>query len=262
MELAGKVAIVTGAGGGIGKASAISLAEAGASVLVAGNISKDVNITADLIQGKGNHAIALEMDVTKSEDAKKAIWTAVNQWGGVDILVNSAGIQRYGTVVDTPEETWDEVFDVNLKGMFLMAKYAIPEMEKRKGGSIINISSVQAFASQRSVAAYTASKGAINALTRAMALDHADSNIRVNSVCPGSVDTPMLRWAAQLFSGEDAENTLLSWGNMHPLGRLAKSEEVAELVLFLASPRSSFITGGSYTVDGGLTSALGVTIPK
>jgi NAD(P)-dependent dehydrogenase (short-subunit alcohol dehydrogenase family) len=153
--------------------------------------------------------------------------------------------------------------DVNLKGMYLAARHAIPEMRRRGGGAIVNVSSVQAIASQAGVAAYTASKGGINALTRAMAVDHAVENIRVNAVCPGSVDTPMLRWAADLFRGENTvEATVEDWGRMHPLGRVARPEEVAEVICFLASPKASFVTGAEYMVDGGLLAALGVRLPE
>jgi NAD(P)-dependent dehydrogenase (short-subunit alcohol dehydrogenase family) len=195
---------------------------------------------------------------------KRLMDFATETYGGVDVLVNSAGIQRYGTVVETEEEAWDEVLDVNLKGIYLASRYAIPEMRKRGGGAIVNLSSVQAFASQTGVAAYTASKGGINALTRAMALDHAEENIRVNAICPASVDTPMLRWAADLFREEDksVEETVAEWGRMHPVGRVAKPEEVAEVIAFLASDRASFVTGGDYKVDGGMLAALGVTLPE
>jgi NAD(P)-dependent dehydrogenase (short-subunit alcohol dehydrogenase family) len=152
---------------------------------------------------------------------------------------------------------------VNLKGIYLASKHAIPQMRERGGGAIVNLSSVQAFASQKGVAAYTASKGGINALTRAMALDHAEENIRVNAVCPASVDTPMLRWSADLFKGEKSvEETVAEWGKMHPVGRVARAEEVAEVIAFLASPRSSFVTGGEYKVDGGMLASLGVALPE
>ena len=194
---------------------------------------------------------------------RRLVAFTVENYGGVDVLVNSAGVQRYGTVVETEEEVWDEVLAVNLKGIYLASKHAIAEMSERGGGAIVNLSSVQAFASQKGVAAYTASKGGINALTRAMALDHAEENIRVNAVCPGSVDTPMLRWAADLFKGENtAEETVEDFGKMHPLGRVARPEEVAEVISFLASPRASFVTGGEYKVDGGLLAALGVALPE
>jgi len=194
---------------------------------------------------------------------RRLVEFAVENYGGVDILVNSAGVQRYGTVVETEEEVWDEVLAINLKGIYLASKQAIPKMRERGGGAIVNLSSVQAFASQKGVAAYTASKGGINALTRAMALDHAEENIRVNAVCPGSVDTPMLRWAADLFKGEKtAEETVEGFGKMHPLGRVARPEEVAEVISFLASPKASFVTGGEYKADGGLLAALGVALPE
>jgi NAD(P)-dependent dehydrogenase (short-subunit alcohol dehydrogenase family) len=147
--------------------------------------------------------------------------------------------------------------------MYLSAKFAIPEMLKRGGGAIVNVSSVQAMASQTNVAAYTASKGGVNALTRAMALDHAEENIRVNAVCPASVDTPMLRWAADLFKGErTAAEVVEEWGKLHPIGRVARPEEVAEVIAFLASDRASFVTGAEYKVDGGMLAALGVRLPE
>jgi NAD(P)-dependent dehydrogenase (short-subunit alcohol dehydrogenase family) len=208
-------------------------------------------------------ARGVRADVTSPADMKRLVDFTVENYGGVDILVNSAGIQRYGTVVETEEAAWDEVLDVNLKGIYLASKHAIPEMRRRGGGAIVNLSSVQAFASQQGVAAYTASKGGINALTRAMALDHAEDNIRVNAVCPASVDTPMLRWSADLFKGDKSiEETVEDWGRMHPVGRVARPEEVAEVIVFLASPRASFVTGGDYKVDGGLLAALGVALPE
>ncbi|NRA86941.1 MAG: SDR family oxidoreductase, partial [Rhizobiales bacterium] len=180
-----------------------------------------------------------------------------------DILVNSAGIQRYGTVVDTDEETWDDVMNINLKGIFLAAKYAIPEMEKRGGGSVINMASVQAYASQNNVAAYTASKGAIVALTRAMALDHAEAKIRVNAICPAAIDTPMLRSAADLWKGDNsAQETIDAWGKGHPIGRVGHVEEVAALANFLASDLCPFMTGADLKLDGGVLSKLGIILPE
>jgi NAD(P)-dependent dehydrogenase (short-subunit alcohol dehydrogenase family) len=215
------------------------------------------------LREEGLEVSGTRADVTSSADMMRLMEFATETYGGVDVLVNSAGIQRYGTVVETEEEVWDEVLDVNLKGIYVASRYAIPEMRKRGGGAIVNLSSVQAFASQTGVAAYTASKGGINALTRAMALDHAEENIRVNAVCPASVDTPMLRWAADLFKDENTvEETVADWGRMHPLGRVATPEEVAEVIVFLASDRASFVTGGDYKVDGGILAALGVRLPE
>ena len=192
-----------------------------------------------------------------------AMSEAARAHGGIDVLVCCAGIQRYGTVVDTPEEVWDDVLDINLKGVYLAAKFAVPEMRKHGGGALVAISSVQAFASQTSVAAYTASKGGINALVRAMALDHASDNITVNAVCPASVDTPMLRWAADLHKGQGTvEETLAGWGRGHPLGRIGQPWEIAEAVAFLASDKARFITGAELKIDGGALAKLGITLPE
>jgi NAD(P)-dependent dehydrogenase (short-subunit alcohol dehydrogenase family) len=261
-EFSGKVAIVSGGARGIGRAAARKLAGEGASVVICSDREEQVEETVAALREEGLEVRGVRADVTSSADMKKLMDLAIETYGGVDVLVNSAGVQRYGTVVETEEEVWDEVLDVNLKGVYLASRYAIPEMRKRGGGAIVNLSSVQAFASQTGVAAYTASKGGINALTRAMALDHAGENIRVNAVCPASVDTPMLRWSADLFKGDKSvEKTLEDWGRMHPLGRVARPEEVAEVIAFLASARASFITGGDYKVDGGMLAALGVRLP-
>jgi NAD(P)-dependent dehydrogenase (short-subunit alcohol dehydrogenase family) len=261
-EFSGKVAIVSGGARGIGRAAARKLAGEGASVVICSDREEQVEETVAALREEGLEVRGVRADVTSSADMKKLMDLAIETYGGVDVLVNSAGVQRYGTVVETEEEVWDEVLDVNLKGVYLASRYAIPEMRKRGGGAIVNLSSVQAFASQKGVAAYTASKGGINALTRAMALDHAEENIRVNAVCPASVDTPMLRWSAGLFGGDKSVEKLMEdWGKMHPMGRVARAEEVAEVIAFLAGPRASFVTGGDYKVDGGMLAALGVRLP-
>ena len=262
MNLSGKVAVVTGGSKGIGLGIASRFSSQGAKVAICSNDTESLAAAEVAIKG-GSDVLGVVADVSRAGDMKNAIAATVSQFGGIDCLVNSAGIQRYGTVVDTPEATWDEVLDVNVKGVFLASKFAVPEIAKRGGGSIINIASVQAYASQSNVAAYTASKGAIVAMTRAMALDHADQFIRVNAICPASVDTPMLRWAADLWKGGNtAEETIAAWGVGHPVGRVCTVEEVAALANFLASDLCGFMTGADLKVDGGVLSKLGIILPE
>ena len=258
-DFAGKSIVVTGGSLGMGRACAERFAAGGGKVLIVANDEASV---ARAVAEIGSAAAGFVGDVRRADDMEAAMAKAATLHGGIDILACCAGIQRYGTVVDTPESVWNDVLDINLKGIFLAAKFAIPEMKKRGGGAIVLISSVQAYASQAGVAAYTASKGAINALTRAMALDHAPDNITVNAVCPASIDTPMLRWAADLWKGDStAEATLAAWGKGHPIGRVGKPSEVAELVAFLASDKARFITGADMKIDGGVMSKLGIVLP-
>jgi NAD(P)-dependent dehydrogenase (short-subunit alcohol dehydrogenase family) len=261
-EFAGRTAIVTGAAHGIGAAVAERLARSGAG-LVACDVDGDgLDEQADRLRGHGGPMVTVVGDVADPVTATRAAAVAEREFAGAQVLVNAAGIQRYGTVETTDEAVWDEVQSVNVKSVFLFAKHAIPLLRAAGGGAIVNVSSVQAFRTQTGVAAYTASKGAINALTRAIAVDHAHERIRCNVVCPGSVDTPMLRWAAGLFAdGGDVSDVLSRWGGAHPLGRAATPEEVAEACAFLAGHRSSFVTGTEICVDGGLTAASGVALP-
>ena len=262
-EFSGKTAVVAGGSTGIGKAAARGLAEAGASVLLCGRTPGKVEAAVGDLRASGLDAAGIVADVSRRDDVAELFAEARRRFGGVDILVNSAGIQRYGTVEETDEALWDEVMAVNLKAMYLTARAAIPEMRRRGGGAIVNVSSVQGLATQKGVAAYSTSKAAINGLTRAIAVDHADEGIRAVALCPASVDTPMLRWSADRFKGEaSAEETLAAWGRMHPIGRIATADEVAAAIVFLASPRASFITGAEIKVDGGMMAALGVHLPE
>ena len=264
-EWTGRAALVTGGSRGIGRAVAELLAASGASVGVCGLESDQVDETVRAIREHGGEALALTADVTDHGAIAGAVDATVEAYGRLDTLVTSAGIQRYGTVVDTDEAVWDEVFAVNVKGVFLAAQAALPHLRRSGQGSIVVISSVQGHVTQTDVAAYAASKGALDALVRAMALDEARTGVRVNAVCPASVDTPMLRASARRFSDgsdEGTEQLIGVWGRSHPMGRVAQAREVAEVVAFLASSRASFITGEDVRVDGGLLASLGIALPE
>lgn len=259
----GKVALVAGGSLGIGEAAARLLARRGAAVLICGRRQDAVDAAVASMQGEDLTVAGIPADVSRADDMRRFVTEARERFGGVDFLVNSAGIQTYGTVTETDEDLWDRTLDVNLKGMYLAAREAIPAMRERGGGVIVNVSSVQGLATQKGVAAYSTSKAGINALSRAIAVDHAHENIRCVAVCPASVETPMLRHSAELFKGDStAEAMLGDWGRMHPIGRIARPEEVAEVIAFLCSPRASFVTGAEIKVDGGMMAALGVVLPE
>lgn len=248
----GKNALVTGAGRGIGEATAHRLASEGAAVAV---LDRDLDVAAGVaaeITETGGRATPYACDVGEPDSAREAVERVVAELGGIDVLVSNAGIQRYGTVETTTLEDWRDVMATNVTGPFLMARFAVPHLRARGGGAIVNTASVQAFATQESVVAYSASKGAVVTMTMTMALDHARDGIRVNAVAPGSVRTPMLESSARIFDPEDPERAIASWGKGHPIGTVLEPTQVAALIAFLASDDASGITGATYRVDGGL----------
>jgi meso-butanediol dehydrogenase / (S,S)-butanediol dehydrogenase / diacetyl reductase len=257
-ELAGKSCIVTGTSG-IGRAIAKRFAGDGASVLSCGIDPKSNDeLKAEAKREKLNITVRL-CDVSQSKDVVNAIDLAAKQFGGLDIIVNAAAVHPYGTAEETSLEEWNRCLNVNVTSIFLFAHFGLPEMRKRGGGVIVNLASVQGYACQRGVAVYATSKGAIHSLTRALALDHAKDGVRVNSISPGSIATPMLELAARTFSPDlPVESSFARFGAAHPLGRIGTPEEVAELAAFLASDRAGFCTGADYKIDGGLTAGIGV----
>jgi NAD(P)-dependent dehydrogenase (short-subunit alcohol dehydrogenase family) len=257
-EFAGRVALVTGTTG-IGGAIAKRFAAGGADVVACG-IEPAGN--EELTRDAANLGLSLHVeacDVTDPGLVGPLITRTVRRFSGLDIIVNAAAIHPFGTVVETDMATWNRCMLVNVGAVYLLAHLGIPEMKKRGGGSIINLASVQGYACQRGVAAYATSKGAVHSLTRALALDHAADHIRVNSISPGSIRTPMLARSAAHFSPDvPTEEVFRRFGTAHPLGRIGTPEEVAELAAFLASDKSGFCTGGDYLVDGGLLAGIGV----
>lgn len=248
-ELKGKVALITGAGSGIGRAIALLFAREGAKIVVADISEADGEKSVGLIKKAGGEAVFVEGDVSKAEVARRMADAAVGEYGKLDILCNNAGIESVGTIVDVSEEKWEKVINVNLKGTFLCSKYAIPRIIERGGGVVINIASVLGLIGSKGEAAYCASKGAIVSLTRAMALDFASQNIRVNCICPGSVLTPTFRRV--IGSSGDYERAFKKNLEKIPLKRVAEPEEIAYAALYLASDKSSYVTGSVLVIDGG-----------
>ena len=250
-RLKGKVAIVTGGGSGIGRAIALALAGEGAKVAVLGRRREPLDDVVKKAAAAGGEARAVTADVARDGEARSAVNETENAFGRIDILVNNAGALSVSTVDSISEEEWDRVMATNLKGPFLMSRAVLPAMRRAGGGSIINVGSVLGLVAMRDRAAYCASKGGVTLLTKAMALDHAHENIRVNCICPAIVETDLIR---DLFSkteeGRKARDARMS---TLPLGRFGKPADIAGLAVFLASDESSWITGAAVPVDGGLT---------
>lgn len=245
----GKVAIITGGGSGIGKSVCELFAQQGAKVVV---IDKDLSRaekTSSSINDNGGDSIFIQADVSNSTDCINAVIKACEVYRTIDILFNNAGTTRRATILDTTEEEWERVIDVNLKGTFLMSKYVIPVMIENGGGRIVNNASGWGLVGGSKAVSYCASKGGVVLLTKALALDHGQQNINVNCICPGDTDTNMLVNEARQLDLSDDE--LVKDGINRPLGRIGQASEIAGAVLFLCSPYSSFVTGAELIVDGG-----------
>jgi NAD(P)-dependent dehydrogenase (short-subunit alcohol dehydrogenase family) len=247
-----KVAIVTGAASGIGRGILERFVEAGASVAAVDINGALLRTVVEALPSR-DHALAIEADIRDEAQVRNAVEQAIARFGRLNVLVNNAGIELSATVPDMPAAEWDRQLGVNLRGAFLFSKYAIPHMRAQGGGVIVNIASVHAFVSYPGAAAYDASKSGLLGLTRAMALDHGREGIRVNAICPGYIDTPMMdQWLETVPDRDEAMRQVLA---CHPVGRIGKPRDIAEACLFLASDAASFISGTHLVVDGAMTAA-------
>ena len=257
-RFAGKVALVTGASGGVGLAVAEGLAREGASV---GVVGRDLEVLTSLASGierdSAAHVVPIAADLRDDADVGRAVDTLVTECGRVDLLAHAAGALRMAPLPDLSVDDWDLVVDTNLKSCFLLARHLVPVMRRQGAGAIVNVASVFAEAAVPGAAAYAASKAAVVALSRTMALDHISDGVRVNCVCPGSMRTPMLERSAEERSPDDPEAVLAAIARQHPVGRLIEPREVADLILFLLSDAAEAIVGASYTIDGGRSAKLG-----
>ncbi len=250
-RLAGKVALITGAGSGQGRAAARLFAKEGAKVVVTDVAIKGGEETVGLVRADGGEASFIAMDVSKAAQVQRGVELAVQTYGRLHILYNNAAIwnpRLDNRVVELEEEAWDTILAVNLKGVYLCCKYGIPELSRAGGGSVINTASIAGLVSSGQPShSYSASKGGVISLTRAMAMAYAKDLVRVNVICPGGVDTPMI---APLMADEQARQRAAT---MHPIGRMGTPEDIAHLALYLASDESSWVTGSVFTIDGGYT---------
>jgi dihydroanticapsin dehydrogenase len=249
MQLEGKVAIITGAATGIGRATAVLFAREGASVVVADINEDDAQRTVADIKDEGGSARFVQTDVSEAEDVRTLMEKAAEEIGGIDVIVNNAGAQRSGAVTEFEESEWDLLMRVNPRSCFLGAKYSVPYLRERGGGSIVNVSSLAGLKGGPGMTAYSASKGAIIAFTRALAGELAPDNIRANSVCPGWIDTPFNEPAIEFMGGRAQQEEMVQ--QTVPLKRQGTPEEIAPGILYLASDASSYVTGQELVIDGG-----------
>lgn len=252
-KLQGRVALVTGAGSGIGRASAELFAAEGAAVAVVDLREEGAQQTVAAIEATGGRALALAADVTSAADIAAAVARAVAEFGRLDVVYNNAGVDSSGSVAEAAEENWDRCFAVNVKGTFLTSRAAVPHLAAHRAGAIINQGSVAALVGIANFAAYCAAKGAVVSLTRSMAVDLAPLGIRVNVICPGTVFTPLMEPMLVARGGGDMEKGLALTVAKYPIGRLGTPAEIARVALFLASDDAGFLTGSTIAADGGMT---------
>jgi NAD(P)-dependent dehydrogenase (short-subunit alcohol dehydrogenase family) len=250
-QLEGKVAIITGAGAGIGRASAVLFAREGARVACIDRDTKALGNLVDELTSQGLAAAACMADVSSSAEVAHAVREALRQFGHIDIVFNVAGIVPHGKIHETTEEDWTRAMDVNAKSVYLFSHEVIPHMLERKRGVILNTASATVLRNVPDRACYSASKAAVLALSKSMALDYVRDNIRVNCLCPGTVDTPSLHGRLAAFA--DPEEARRNFVSRQPMGRFGTAEEIAEAALYLVSDKSAFVTGVAFSIDGGFT---------
>ena len=249
MKLEGKVALITGGSLGLGKATAHLFAQEGANVVITGRTEKTLVEKVEKAKEAGHEISHIVSDVSKVEDCKEAVDYTMDKYGKIDILFNNAGILGVGRTHETDIEFWDKVFAINVRGTYLMSKFTIPHMLENGGGCIVNNSSILGLKALPGVAAYNSTKGAVTQLTRSMALDYATDGIRVNAICPGTIETPMVDGLLDDMPDKNAAEELFK--SFHPMGRFGTADEIAHSVLFLCDDSVGFMTGTMLSVDGG-----------